>query len=934
MDYKDYNIKSLTFAETIPVLDIIDNEICLLKNGDLAVLIKLELPEIYTASKEDYDTIHKSWTNAIRSLPAHTCLHKQDIYFKKNISESPELDSFKDDTFLSKANKKHFANRKYIDHASYLYITQSSKATRGSYNFGFKELNLDINLGLSTKDVFSFKKGVHTYIQPFRQSILTFLGILEGSNSIKAQILQEKEILNARGQGIYKNWLSLNFNHSPIYERFVSHGDKVWIGERRCNIFAINKLTDLPDVIKTTNTNVNTSLPASMCTNLGSLLDCDHITNLYINIEDKEHTIKEFKKQIKKYTSFLPFSIYNELGKRDTEEFIEEVQENGRVPVTSHANVMLFTKSEDEFIRNKALLQKAVLESGFESIEQSKYNTMLYWSAMPGNGASLPKGEMYYLFLDQATCMLINDTSYKHSNGPFAMPLIDRVEGKLVKVDLSDELYLAGAINNRNKFIIGPPGSGKSFFMNHMLRHYYEGGAHTVIVDIGDSYLTQCKLVQENTNGKDGLYFTYEDEKSMQFNPFIPDNPYYSEEKKEALKELIIALCKSEGEQASDIEDTMLDVLITSYGKFLDCNKTIQPSLASFCEYADTQFEGKLPFRMSILIDCEDEKEMKTNPFIPDNPLYSLHKKETLKALIIALWKKDGETTSKFEDTILGLLINSYGFYLGKNKSIKPSFNNFYEYADTKFRKKLASMDTGRTVFDISNFLTILSNYYKGGTYDGLLNCDKELDIANQRFVVFELRSIQDNQEILPIVLLMIMDLFTTKLFKLGIERKVMVIEEAWKAIARSDMAEYIKSLYKTARKSEGEAIVVSQELDDIINSEIVKKTIVNSSDCKILMDLSGYKNRFDEVQAFLGLTDFQKQQVLSINQNKIKGLDPYKETWIGLGAAKSAVYGIDVSKEEFYGYNSRKDIKAQIEALATKHGNNTEKAIKELCSN
>ena len=87
------------------------------------------------------------------------------------------------------------------------------------------------------------------------------------------------------------------------------------------------------------------------------------------------------------------------------------------------------------------------------------------------------------------------------------------------------------------------------------------------------------------------------------------------------------------------------------------------------------------------------------------------------------------------------------------------------------------------------------------------------------------------------------------------------------KAIAREGMADYIKFLYKTVRKYFGEAVVVTQELDDIVSSPIIKDTIVNNADCKILLDQRKYINKFDSVQSLLGLTDKEKGQILSINQ-------------------------------------------------------------------
>lgn len=126
------------------------------------------------------------------------------------------------------------------------------------------------------------------------------------------------------------------------------------------------------------------------------------------------------------------------------------------------------------------------------------------------------------------------------------------------------------------------------------------------------------------------------------------------------------------------------------------------------------------------------------------------------------------------------------------------------------------------------------------------------------------------------------MEVFISKMRKLKGIRKLILIEEAWKAIASANMADYIKYLYKTVRKYFGEAIVVTQEVEDIISSPIVKESIINNSDCKILLDQRKYLNKFDSIQTLLGLTDKEKSQVLSINLANHPGRK-YKEVLGGI---------------------------------------------------
>ena len=150
------------------------------------------------------------------------------------------------------------------------------------------------------------------------------------------------------------------------------------------------------------------------------------------------------------------------------------------------------------------------------------------------------------------------------------------------------------------------------------------------------------------------------------------------------------------------------------------------------------------------------------------------------------------------------------------------------------------------------------------------------------------------------------------------------------KAIASANMAGYIRYLYKTVRKFFGEAVVVTQEVDDIISSPVVKESIINNSDCKILLDQRKYMNKFDQIQALLGLTDKERGQILSINQSN-DATRSYKEVWVGLGGVQSAVYATEVSKAEYLTYTTEETEKMRVLARAKQLGGNMELAVRQL---
>jgi len=291
------------------------------------------------------------------------------------------------------------------------------------------------------------------------------------------------------------------------------------------------------------------------------------------------------------------------------------------------------------------------------------------------------------------------------------------------------------------------------------------------------------------------------------------------------------------------------------------------------------------------------------------------------------LWKKDDEVFGRSEYVALSNALQGYFEKVDRDSSVFPCFNSFYDYLSNEFVATLKTDKVKEKDFDIDNFLYVLRPYYKGGEFDYLLNATDNLDLLTERFIVFELDNIKDHPILFPVVTIIIMEVFISKMRKLKGIRKMILIEEAWKAIAKEGMAEYIKYLFKTVRKFFGEAIVVTQEVEDIISSPVVKQAIINNSDCKILLDQSKYQNKFDAIQELLGLTEKEKALVLSIN----KANDParkYKEVFISLGGLLSKVYATEVSLEEYLAYTTEESEKVKMQQYTKQYGGDIKKGI------
>lgn len=335
-----------------------------------------------------------------------------------------------------------------------------------------------------------------------------------------------------------------------------------------------------------------------------------------------------------------------------------------------------------------------------------------------------------------------------------------------------------------------------------------------------------------------------------------------------------------------------------------------------------------------IYYTYSEEKPISFNPFFTDDYKFNVEKKDSIKTLLLTLWKSEDDKITKTESGELGSAVSAYVKKIQQDRSIVPCFDTFYEYMLNDYRAELEKRDikVSREDFNIDNFLTTLRQYYKGGRFDFLLNSRENIDLLHKRFIVFEIDSIKDNAELFPVVVIIIMEAFINKMRRLKGIRKLLIVEEAWKALTTENMANYLKYMYKTVRKYFGEAIVVTQEVDDIISSPVVKESIINNSDCKILLDQKKYMNKFDGIQAMLGLTEKEKAQILSINLANHPGRK-YKEVWIGLNGVQSAVYATEVSPAEYLTYTTEESEKTEVFNLAEELGGDLELAIRRLAN-
>ena len=822
-------LKTSTLESKFPLLRV-ENNCIISKFADITAAYRVSLPELFTLTGEEYEALHGAWLKALKVLPDYTVVHKQDFFIEERY-ETPNDGSER--SFLARSYERHFNERPYLRHTCYLFVTKTTPE-RMRQTSASSVLCRGFIVPREMRDTDAVTRFLEAAEQMER--------ILNDSGLVRVERLTEAEIVGtADDAGLLARYFALSDERLPVVNEDIRLDPGVMrIGDKYLSMHTLSDLDMLPQSVATDFRYERLSTDRSDCrlsfaAPVGLLLSCNHVYNQVIFLDDHDETLKRLEASARNMNSLAAYSRSNAINREWIEMYLNEAHSQGVRSVRCHCNVMAWAESESELkrIRNDVGSQLALM--GCTPHHDTVDMPVLFWAAIPGNEADFPAEESFYTFLDQALCLFNEETNYRSSLSPFGIKMSDRLSGIPIHLDISDLPMKRGVITNRNKFILGPSGSGKSYLTNHLVRQYWEQGAHILLVDTGNSYQGLCSLIHAKTKGRDGVYFTYTEEAPIAFNPFY-------------------------------VEDGVYDV----------------------------------------------------------------EKRESLKTLLLTLWKRESEEPTRSEEVALSNAVNLYLSKLRADRSIVPSFDTFYEFVETDYRRLLEQKRVREKDFDLENFLNVLEPYYKGGEYDYLLNSDRQLDLLDKRFIVFELDNISSNRTLLPVVTLIIMETFISKMRRLKGVRKMILIEECWKALTSANMSAYIRYLFKTVRKYFGEAVVVTQEVDDIISSPIVKESIINNANCKILLDQRKYLSKFDGIQRLLGLTDKERAQILSINlSNDPKRL--YKEVWIGLGGVQSAVYATETSVEEYLTYTTEESEKMQVMELAGKLGGDIEAAIRQL---
>ena len=867
------------------------------KTGEYSAILKMENPvQKYSADTDCYYDFTNLMTAVVQTLGEGYALHKQDVFVRKSF-DGRALQVSDSGKFLSNAYFRFFNGRPYIEGCTYLVITQESK-----------------------------KSALLSYDNSKWRDFL--VKIRKVADQLHDGGIKSAEFLNVQQAREYADrFFALNFRDAHFsMTNFKVDSEAIHMGTRQCKVYSLLDVDSvgLPGVLRpyvdmTVN---NAVMPVDLMSEIDHIPDVDTVVyNQVIFLPNQKRELALLDKKKNRHASIPNPS--NQMAVEDIKQVQEVIAREGKQLVYAHYNLIVAMDAQKDMQKVTNHLENIFSRQGIH-ISKRAYNQLeLFVASFPGNVYRLSQDYDRFLTLsDAALCLMYKERQTHGDDTPVKCYYTDR-QGVPMPIDTTGKEGKIKYTNNSNFFVLGPSGSGKSFFMNTVVRQYYEQNTDVVIVDTGDSYEGLCSYFG-------GTYISYSKEKPISLNPFkVTETEYLQNfgEKKNFLMSLIFLIFKG-SQQPTKIEQYIIErTIIEYYREFFtpfegfseeekkELHQTLVIAAKSNGEYE--KYEEELQARNGTgSYDVTEEERAKYER----NSRLS----EKLQAVVDDAASTEGEknaarnqlqrlTPEIVEGKFLEKIEREIAKREQQRKSLRVrelSFNSYYEFA----RQRIPQIIHEDSIqFPINDFAAILKPFYRGGALEYTLNNDMDGSLFDEQFIVFEIDKVKDDPVLFPIIVLIIMDVFTQKMRIKNKVRKCLVIEEAWKAIATPVMAEYIKYLYKTARKHWAMVGVVTQEIQDITSSPIVKEAIINNSDVFMLLDQSKFKDKFDDIKATLALTDIDCKKIFTINRldNKV-GRSPFKEVFIKRGT-EGDVFGIEEPRECYMSYTTEK---AEKEAL------------------
>ena len=678
-------------------------------------------------------------------------------------------------------------------------------------------------------------------------------------------------------------YFSMNFNDKIVsMTNFKVDDETISMGDRRCKVYSLVDVDciNIPSIVRPfTNIEVNNvAMPVDLVSLVDSIPSADVVVyNQMFFMPNQKRELALLDKKKNRHSSMPNPS--NLIAVEDIKKVQDVIARENKQLVYTHFNLIVGVPKDADIQKCTNHLENAFGRLGIH-ISKRAYNQLeLFVNSFPGNCYGMNQDYDRFLTLsDAAACLMYKEHIQHSEDTPLKIYYTDR-QGVPVAIDISGKEGKNKITDNSNFFCLGPSGSGKSFHMNSVVRQMWEQNTDVVMVDTGNSYEGLCEYVG-------GKYISYTEEHPITMNPFLIKREELNVEKTGFLKNLIMLIWKGTQGTVTKTEERLIEQVIT--------------------EYYDVYFNG-------------------FNGFTPPQ-------REDLRKGLLIDDRNKNVNSRETEDERMARIEAQIDDIESRRKQLpvtELSFNSFYEFSVQRIPD--ICQENQIQGIDISTYRYMMKDFYRGGNHDKTLNEDLDSTLFDETFIVFEIDSIKDDPLLFPLVTLIIMDVFIQKM-RIKKNRKVLVIEEAWKAIASPMMAEYIKYLYKTARKFWASVGVVTQEIQDIVGSPIVKEAIINNSDVVMLLDQSKFRERFDEIKAILGLTDVDCKKIFTINRLENKeGRSFFREVFIRRGSV-GAVFGVEEPHECYMTYTTERAEKEALKLYKRELKCNHQQAIEAYC--
>lgn len=916
-------------------------------NPIIGIRIK-NMVEQYSADPDNYLNFHTVLNQVVSIIGEGRIVQKLDIFTKKKYNAEPSAQ------FLQQKYSEHFDGRLFKTIETVLLFTDivddKLKKKMKHYHFSDK----------------SYKE-----LRDKSQKVFMLLK----QSGCEPQFLFEKDF-----EYYISGVLSMQFSDVPVFDNIKSTSEYLKIGNRYVKNIAYVDVEniDLPSEIEPYSilggNGAASETAVDNFTFINELEDYETIVyNQVITIPLQAQQQRELDKKKKKHEGAANNSPSNAIIAEEIQTLLHNIAIDGQLVVNAHFSLLFSANTMEAMEGIQSQIENKLFTKGI-IVSRNAYNQLeLFRAAIPGNATELREYDLFMTTSEAALCFFFKESYPLNEESNFYLRFTDR-QGVPLKVDPADLPMKTGRINNRNKFVLGPSGSGKSFLMNNIIEQYLTYNYDVVIVDTGDSYSGTCQY-------KGGRYIQYTEERPITMNPFLMDKKEFNIEKIEFLTNLIFLIWQGPDATVSSAQKSILDnVLMSYYHQYFNSGndwfegKTSEELILYLAKYniheedivtdrsaTGGSFGQSYYDILGVAFDASSDEvkeagrrllkfyhpDMNTNnPDYDSEEFYRVYEAyDTLndeqrrkiynETQLILIKSKDiierPESVADRDQSFRNAIIKKIKELEEKLEAKELSFNGFYDYCDKFLPLYLNNKKHSITEreFNLRTFLFVLRDFYKGGRYGTTLNESADNTLFDESFIVFEIDNVKDNPKLFPIVILIIMDTFIQKMRLRKDRRKALIIEEAWKAIASKLMGGYILYLYKTVRKFWGEAVVVTQELDDIIGNAVVKDSIINNSDTFILLDQTKFKDNFDRIASLLSLNKVEQNKIFTINNlNNKLGRSRFKEFYLKRGS-KGEVYGNEVSLEQYLTYTTEKPEKSAVEYYVQKYGNYDEALIK-----